>query len=1742
MDPNLQIAEELRSAGFSEDEIAAHFQEEGVDLANPDPTEDTNYDPDVAAELTEAGFSEEEIAEHFKTETPDRLEEGESDIFDFNLDFFKADIPNEDQKLDSFESIQGSWNNMLDHIGLIDDRALNLIGTVFGNTDSEYFQKSEAEIRNVEENSAETLGFTDLPDTYKEEGFLGATGNMLAAITNSLTSLASSAAISAPTFGVGLALDMISTSIRDFNVEKAESNGTTIEELIASGQGEVIVPAIIGSVSYSFEKFGLKSIAKNIGKMPAGWKKQLVNIMNSSGKEGGTEFAQGIMEAVNLDLARHGNDLGKVGPEILRFLKEDALETTLQGMVGGGVSTGAGVPAKRALRAAKLSRSDEGNKVVNNGLSSIAELDRVIANEDITEEEREATQKVRDEIKTKVEEAVNQPYEAINTWNEEELAAVEKEGKKVLAIEDAMEQLQYLPEDVQKIQRANLEADIKKAKDVIQKTVKESEKRNKDLEKVDEKLEEAKKEAEKAPEEKKEAANKKVKELEAERKELEGTPMKEEETPAEKVKQEIIPTEEEQEDVDQITKLFGPQQSLEEQFETLPNLEQKQLDLEKELSDKLAEGVNINDAEAKSLLKEIHANERKVYAKKRDSFKASVAEQGATVEQTPQFKALENEAFNLAAVEHLQEQYPDQAIFNTEEGFQQGIKAAREAGQQIPAGLKGFVFEGKIYLNPKAVTKDTAFHEMSHIWANMVAKKDIQFFKRGIELLKGTTFMRRIADNPGYQALREKDLLKWYEEVMALALGEQAAIEFENQQQKSAWQKWVDQFTKKIKQILGIKSKNNYQDMTLNEWLEVGAKSILTGDQTITKGEFAGKKGTKQVDAQLAEDAFVEKKAGAIADRRLPEGTTEKDILNVVYNLRVTAKNEGNPLPRGWAKDPAYADQILAALETAVARRQKKEGRITKAKEAGGKIEAEVAPIDNATFQAAAKSFTKFLDGVNKRAWGQSALKFLYEKDAEGNPYITPEQVGIAIASLSHTIEDGINHATMFKALGKAFKRKNAPGEMDLEAFNKAKYHVGSGIMQFLEQEGKIETVWDYDYGGWAIKVKDQDFFDNMSDSAALFADNDQYASVFVGEYPPKDDIFREYFTRTHPGQNMTRENSPEVYKAIDNADSQKYEVDQAQMKNIEKMFELGLLFDESQDYSPEQKRSVERSIKSAIQEMKKVGEGQWFTQAHKLLHNGRVMTAAQGLNHQSAKFVLSAFSFNKKEKMGKQGLKWTQILATDTFGFSGADSLESRQKFFEDNKDKWLEIAKDPFGTQENIDYIMSADTPALFLRYITELSAAYEHPDGPENFESGLPNHMDATTSGIQFLAALSGDYNSAKIANITNDKQRYDSYMNIVKKVWDGMKTTFTPGEQKIVDKLKGLRAERNAERSERFEAIVKTAPEGKYDRNDPAWQEYSKKWKEFKKVNQSQKPIGTKAERDLESQVFWSDPKRLKKMRKIFKKPVMTKYYSAKEGGISASILEQFKDHKDFQGINLQYTRWLANHIVEAADQVFKGPGQIMSELIAIAEELTPQGKFVQYQHGDGFNAVNDPTTSINAEVGYPSQDKGDLRISVKVYTDKKDVAAQKRQIAPFVVHSFDGYLVRYLYQKVGYPLQTIHDSFATTPANTQKLYEDVRKAFEEIAQPENLLNILEQMLGDKELAKQKFDAMQIGDFHPKGQTTKNTHGFSAGVTNPDIGNMTDVAGQLEAEQAEGEITDATTVAKAALVAEESKPCK
>ena len=391
------------------------------------------------------------------------------EVPDINFDFLKIEQGEDPtpEKLTAIESLGNSWNNLLDQLSLTDDRFYHLSEQLFGDTDSITFKEAQARINATEEAQQEaggTLALEEIPDAFEQEGLIGGLAHTGAAVANATSAFVGSAIQAGLTGGGALAVDMVQGSVQDYTRQRAAELNISYEEAAQTLGSDVVIPIALGALSYKFEKFGLKGVGKAIKGLAPGAKKAIVSTLNASGKEGATEFAQGAVEAFNQGLGAK-NSLDEAAENVGKFLEEDALETFLQGAVGGGISAAGG---RAVRRVASTVRSKAAEQKIADSQEKILEVDAILNNPETTPEQKKILKRTRTALKNEIKKATLEPNKIVKKLSDENIAKINKKANDNRRLRDELsESRRELDDDAYYIVEENINDQLQDNADYI---------------------------------------------------------------------------------------------------------------------------------------------------------------------------------------------------------------------------------------------------------------------------------------------------------------------------------------------------------------------------------------------------------------------------------------------------------------------------------------------------------------------------------------------------------------------------------------------------------------------------------------------------------------------------------------------------------------------------------------------------------------------------------------------------------------------------------------------------------------------------------------------------------------------------------------------------------------------------------------------------------------------------------------------------------------------------------------------------------------------------------------------------------------------------------------------------------------------------------------------------------------------------------------------------------------------------
>lgn len=407
------------------------------------------------------------------------------------------------------------------------------------------------------------------------------------------------------------------------------------------------------------------------------------------------------------------------------------------------------------------------------------------------------------------------------------------------------------------------------------------------------------------------------------------------------------------------------------------------------------------------------------------------------------------------------------------------------------------------------------------------------------------------------------------------------------------------------------------------------------------------------------------------------------------------------------------------------------------------------------------------------------------------------------------------------------------------------------------------------------------------------------------------------------------------------------------------------------------------------------------FYLPHNYDFRGRIYPIPHFCHHRDS-HVKSMFYLKNMELVTEEGARWLAIHCANTGDFNkvSKESFDDRELWVALNRENIIGVALDWKGT---VDYWSQADKPFEFLAACFELADYWDAQLDGVDYYSGLPVALDGTNSGIQHFSALSKNVDDAGLVNLVPADKPQDIY-------------------QRVADE------------------VIKQIED------DPC--DEASQWKNYG-IN-----------------------------RKTVKRNVMTYGYSSKQYGFFEQIREDLMNpltddvltgkldkHPFGDDHGYAAAKYLAGHSWEAVNKVISSAQQGMSFFQQLCGALAHEGKHMYWITPSGFPAAQFyPTTRYkkikiymyDREAKMPQRSQVTLREPDSNRVDKRK---SKTAVSPNVIHSLDSsHLLKTVLNCIEDDDQMsfflIHDSFATTAAQTQKMYEVIRSTFIDMYDSEN----------------------------------------------------------------------------------------
>lgn len=384
------------------------------------------------------------------------------------------------------------------------------------------------------------------------------------------------------------------------------------------------------------------------------------------------------------------------------------------------------------------------------------------------------------------------------------------------------------------------------------------------------------------------------------------------------------------------------------------------------------------------------------------------------------------------------------------------------------------------------------------------------------------------------------------------------------------------------------------------------------------------------------------------------------------------------------------------------------------------------------------------------------------------------------------------------------------------------------------------------------------------------------------------------------------------------------------------------------------------------------------------------------------------------------------------------------RIQWTKENRQNIEDCANDPYNNMMWAD----ADCPWQFLSACYEFKNAMEYLEkngSLEGFSTGLVVAMDATFSGMQHFTAILKDETVAPLVNLTDTDKKNDCYGVVAGLTNEQIMKDLISGSSDEVD-------ERITERDDGTKTIEQWTLLGT--------KSLAAMWMAWAKQTYGEQQQGI--------------------TRKEAKRNTMTTAYGSGQYGYAEQDLEIIKGQQQEHFTKTrgktpyimatkqkQCANYLAGLNAVSIGKVLSAPIECMEWLKTIAKLVTANGQVVSWVTPFGL-PVQQAYMAYDFNIITCQVQGKRVRIYNPEATGEIDKHRQVSAIAPNFVHSLDASHLMFTVQAMAEHgirhFSMIHDSFGTTLADAQTMYDLIRQTFHELYSGENpIVDFYNQML-------------------------------------------------------------------------------
>ena len=356
-------------------------------------------------------------------------------------------------------------------------------------------------------------------------------------------------------------------------------------------------------------------------------------------------------------------------------------------------------------------------------------------------------------------------------------------------------------------------------------------------------------------------------------------------------------------------------------------------------------------------------------------------------------------------------------------------------------------------------------------------------------------------------------------------------------------------------------------------------------------------------------------------------------------------------------------------------------------------------------------------------------------------------------------------HAALSCLIGKNILQKIEDPEDTIKKINTRRFRVGSWIVDALgdfnvlkisnnkeNRESHALTIGDWELFLKLIISIPVNLERDAVETRPHFSPPEAFKSI---RHTSGADMVRKCNRRAR--RSFKRANMAPVFDAINRQMQTGYRINTELLNVFNELGYEDVANLKGKNYDDVQTTSVQYDTRRTLDIANQIGDRTFWMMMY-YDFRGRLYGSSVYMNNQASKLSKSLFLLDEQKEVDEEALEWIKIHCANCWGKDKLP-LAERAKFFDDNKDEWMEWADMPLELTE----WRAADDPYSFLAALLELKAYFATPED-QTFVSGLPIALDMTCSGAQILSLLSRDEETAVLCNLLANADRGDYYLFI------------------------------------------------------------------------------------------------------------------------------------------------------------------------------------------------------------------------------------------------------------------------------------------------------------------------------------------------------------------------------------------